>query len=117
MKSANKLSCRCAAAKKLTVIAVSVLCTAVMFTVPAFAAVNPADFIKTTGTVLKALIIMVGAGFGVFGVVNLLDAYGNDNAASKSAGIKQVMAGAAMIAAATLLVPVLTGMMTDALTT
>ena len=33
-----------------------------------------------------------GAGLAVWGVVNLLEGYGSDNAAAKSQGIKQLMA-------------------------
>ena len=36
--------------------------------------------------------IALGAGLGVWGVVNLLEGYGSDNAAAKSQGIKQFMA-------------------------
>ncbi|WP_073385458.1 Maff2 family protein [Butyrivibrio fibrisolvens] len=34
-----------------------------------------------------------GAGLGVWGVVNLLEGYGNDNPGAKSQGMKQLMAG------------------------
>ena len=34
----------------------------------------------------------LGAGLAVWGVVNLLEGYGSDNAAAKSQGIKQLMA-------------------------
>ena len=113
----NTLSRRCRSAKKLTTILLSMLGACVMFAFPASAEVDPTNFITVTGTVLRALIIMVGAGLAVFGVINLLEGYGNDNAAAKSQGIKQTMAGAAVIMAGVLLVPVLTGMMSDAMTT
>ena len=41
---------------------------------------------------LKILVIALGAGLAVWGVVNLLEGYGSDNAAAKSQGIKQFMA-------------------------
>ena len=41
---------------------------------------------------LQILVVALGAGLGVWGVVNLLEGYGSDNAAAKSQGIKQVMA-------------------------
>lgn len=113
---AGTLSRRCRRAKQLTVIVLSVLAACVMFAVQVLAAeINPANFIAVTGKVLRALIIMVGAGLAVFGVINLLEGYGSDNAANKSQGIKQTMAGAAVIMAGVLLVPVLTGMMSDAM--
>ena len=42
---------------------------------------------------LKILVIALGAGLGAWGVVNLLEGYGNDNPGAKSQGIKQLMAG------------------------
>ncbi|WP_446030829.1 Maff2 family mobile element protein [Peribacillus frigoritolerans] len=42
---------------------------------------------------------------GVWGVVNLLEGYGNDNPGAKSQGMKQFMAGAGIVLIATLLVP------------
>lgn len=41
---------------------------------------------------LKVLVIAIGSGLGVWGVINLLEGYGNDNAGAKSMGIKQVTA-------------------------
>lgn len=41
---------------------------------------------------LKLLVIALGAGLAVWGVINLLEGYGSDNPASKSQGIKQLMA-------------------------
>lgn len=38
---------------------------------------------------LKILVIALGAGLGAWGVVNLLEGYGNDNPGAKSQGIKQ----------------------------
>ena len=50
----------------------------------------------------------------VWGVVNLLEGYGNDNPGAKSQGMKQLMAGLGLILLAIVLVPVLEGMMTGA---
>lgn len=41
---------------------------------------------------LSTLVIALGAGLGVWGVVNLLEGYGQDNPGAKSQGIKQFMA-------------------------
>lgn len=43
-------------------------------------------------TTLSTLVIAIGAGLGVWGVVNLMEGYGNDNPGAKSQGIKQFMA-------------------------
>ena len=42
-------------------------------------------------TTLKTLVVAIGAGLGVWGVVNLLEGYGNDNPGAKSQGIKHLM--------------------------
>ena len=63
---------------------------------------------------LKILVIALGAGLGAWGVVNLLEGYGNDNPGAKSQGMKQLMAGLGLILLAIILVPVLEGMMTGA---
>ena len=47
----------------------------------------------------------IGAGLGVWGVVNLLEGYGNDNPGAKSQGIKQLMAGAGIMLLGTTLIP------------
>lgn len=37
------------------------------------------DFFSNTVTVLQTLVIAIGAGLGIWGLVNLLEGYGNDN--------------------------------------
>lgn len=49
-------------------------------------------FFSSAVTVLQTLVIAIGAGLGIWGVINLLEGYGNDNPGAKSQGIKQVMA-------------------------
>ncbi len=39
--------------------------------------------------------IALGAGLGIWGAINLLEGYGNDNPGAKSRGMKQLMAGVA----------------------
>lgn len=83
----NTLSRRCTGAKKATSVLLSALGACMVFAMQASAAeVDPSNFITVTGTVLRALIIMVGAGLAVFGVINLLEGYGNDNAAANAHG-------------------------------
>ena len=52
------------------------------------------EFFNQAITVLQTLVIALGAGLGVWGVINLLEGYGNDNPGAKSQGMKQLMAGA-----------------------
>ena len=37
------------------------------------------QFFSSAITTLKTLVVAIGAGLGVWGVVNLLEGYGNDN--------------------------------------
>ena len=59
---------------------------------------------------LKILVIALGAGLGAWGVINLLEGYGNDNPGAKSQGIKQLMAGAGIAVIGFTLVPLLSGL-------
>lgn len=49
-------------------------------------------FFTTAVTGLKTVVTAIGGGVGVWGVINLLEGYGNDNPGAKSQGIKQLMA-------------------------
>lgn len=71
-------------------------------------AVDTSSFISTACTVLKSVICLIGAGVGVWGVVNLLEGYPG----AKSQGMKQLMSGLGLILLAIVLVPVLETMMT-----
>ena len=51
------------------------------------------EFFTSAIDTLKVLVIALGAGLGVWGVINLLEGYGNDNPGAKSQGMKQLMAG------------------------
>ena len=48
------------------------------------------EFINQAVTVLQTLVVALGAGLAVWGVVNLMEGYGNDNPGAKSQGIKQL---------------------------
>nr|WP_251315813.1 Maff2 family protein [Flintibacter muris] len=48
------------------------------------------QFFSTAVTTLQTLVVALGAGLAVWGVVNLLEGYGSDNAAAKSQGIKHL---------------------------
>lgn len=56
---------------------------------------------------LKVLVTALGAGLGVWGVINLLEGYGNDNAGARSQGIKQLMAGGGIALVGMKLIPLL----------
>ena len=62
-------------------------------------------FFNSGVDVMQKLVILIGAGLGVWGVVNLLEGYGNDNPGAKSQGMKQFMAGAGIVLIAMLLIP------------
>jgi len=68
------------------------------------------EFINASVDVLQTLVIAIGAGLGVWGLVNMLEGYGNDNPGAKSQGIKQLMAGGGIVLIAVLLVPLLSGL-------
>lgn len=50
------------------------------------------EFFNQAVVALQTLVIALGAGLGIWGVINLLEGYGNDNPGAKSQGMKQVMA-------------------------
>jgi hypothetical protein len=56
---------------------------------------------------LSTLVIALGAGLAVWGVINLLEGYGNDNPGAKSQGIKQLMAGGGVVVIGVGLIPML----------
>ena len=49
------------------------------------------DFFNSAVDVLQTLVIALGAGLGIWGVINLLEGYGNDNPGAKSQGMKQLI--------------------------
>ena len=69
-------------------------------------------FFNSAIEVLQTLVIALGAGLGVWGVINLLEGYGNDNPGAKSQGMKQLMAGAGVAIVGMVLVPLLSGLFT-----
>ena len=68
------------------------------------------DFFNSAINVLQTLVIALGAGLGVWGLVNLMEGYGNDNPGAKSQGMKQLMAGAGVAVIGVVLVPLLSGL-------
>ena len=68
------------------------------------------EFFNSAIDVLQTLVIALGAGLGLWGVINLLEGSGNDNPGAKSQGIKQLMAGGGVALIGTILVPLLSGL-------
>lgn len=62
-------------------------------------------FFTSAINILQTLVVAIGAGLAVWGVINLLEGYGNDNPGAKSQGIKQLMAGAGIMLLGTTLIP------------
>lgn len=68
------------------------------------------EFFNQSITVLQTLVVAIGAGLGVWGVVNLMEGYGNDNPGAKSQGMKQLMSGGGVILIGTQLIPLPSGL-------
>ena len=58
------------------------------------------EFFNSAIEVLQTLVVALGAGLGVWGAINLLEGYGNDNPGSKSQGMKIKKLGALLVSAA-----------------
>ena len=68
------------------------------------------EFFTQGITVLQTLVTLIGAGLGLWGIVNLMEGYGNDNPGAKSQGMKQFMSGAGIVLIGQILVPVLSSL-------
>jgi hypothetical protein len=68
------------------------------------------DFFTSAVSTLQILVTALGAGLGAWGVINLLEGYGNDNPGAKSQGMKQLMAGGGIAAVGITLIPLLSGL-------
>ena len=69
------------------------------------------DFFAKSIEVLQTLVIALGGGLCVWGGINLLEGYGQDNPGAKSQGIKQLMAGGGVALIGTTLIPLLSGLL------
>ena len=65
------------------------------------------DFFASAVGVLQKLVLGLGAGLGVWGGINLMEGYGNDNPGAKSQGVKQLVAGGGVALIGITLVPLL----------
>jgi len=68
------------------------------------------EFFSSAINTLQTLVIALGAGLGVWGIINLLEGYGNDNPGAKSQGIKQLMSGAGVALVGMMLIPLLSNL-------
>ena len=68
------------------------------------------EFFISAIAILQTLVIALGAGLGVWGLINLLEGYGHDNPGAKSQGIKQLMAGGGVAAIGMTLIPLLSNL-------
>ena len=69
------------------------------------------EFFNSAIEVLQTLVIALGAGLGIWGVINLLEGYGNDNPGAKSQGVKQLVAGGGVALIGITLIPLLSGLL------
>lgn len=70
------------------------------------------EFFTTSITTMSTLVTALGGGLGVWGVINLMEGYGADNPASKSQGVKQLMAGGGVMLLGLKVVPLLANLIT-----
>ncbi len=68
------------------------------------------EFFSSAISTLQTLVVALGAGLGIWGIVNLLEGYGSDNPGAKSQGVKQLMAGAGIALLALNIIPLLSGL-------
>ena len=64
-------------------------------------------FFTSAVGVLQTLVIALGAGLAIWGAINLMEGYGNDNPGAKSQGMKQLMAGGGVALIGMQLIPLL----------
>ena len=70
------------------------------------------DLFNSAVTTMSTLVTALGGGLGVWGVINLMEGYGADNPASKSQGVKQLMAGGGVMLLGLKVVPLLSSLIT-----
>ena len=68
------------------------------------------EFFNSAIEVLQTLVIALGANLGIWGVINLLEGYGQDNPGARSQGMKQLVAGGGVALIGMTLVPLLSGL-------
>ena len=71
------------------------------------------EFFNSAVDTLQTIVIGLGGALCVWGGVNLLEGYGQDNPASKSQGVKQLVAGGGVALIGLTLVPCCPGCWAD----
>ena len=69
------------------------------------------EFFNSAVNTLQTIVIGLGGGLGVWGGVNLLEGYGQDNPGAKSQGVKQLVAGGGVALIGVTLIPLLSGLL------
>lgn len=64
-------------------------------------------FFTSAINTLQTVVCAIGAGVAVLGIINYMEAYGNDQASGKNQGVKQLMAGGGIFLIGMTLVPML----------
>lgn len=90
-------------AKKVILTALTISVCSVFATVTAYA--EGGGFQATASDALVTVVTLIGGALGAWGVVNLLEGYGNDNPGAKSQGIKQAVAGVGLIIVGATIIP------------
>lgn len=70
------------------------------------------EFFTNGVELLKVAVTLIGSALGGWGIINLLEGYGGDNPASKSQGVKQLVAGVGIALVGQQLIPQLATMFT-----
>ena len=69
------------------------------------------DFFNSAIDTLQTLVVALGGALCVWGGINLLEGYGNDNPGAKSQGVKQLVAGGGVALIGITLIPLLSGLL------
>ena len=69
------------------------------------------EFFNSAVTTLQTIVVGLGGALCVWVGINLLEGYGQDNPASKSQGVKQLVAGGGVALIGVTLVPLLSGLL------
>ncbi len=67
------------------------------------------QFFSAAIELISTIVIVLGAGLGVWGAINLLEGYGADNPGARQ-GIKQLVAGGGVAAIGLTLIPMLSSL-------
>ena len=68
------------------------------------------QFFSAAIELISTIVIVLGAGLGVWGAINLLEGYGADHPGARSQGIKQLVAGGGVAAIGLTLIPMLSSL-------